>query len=247
MAGSVSIPTHRPVWLLFETLIWVLTMAVSALLVSYVAALGYLALVPEGAFEGSIEQALALLDDDGIFAALHVLALGGSSLLLLYGIIRVQHIANVRQVLGLVMPGPWIAGVWLAATCLLLLAEYGVMTAFDLPMAPEEELVPFRHAPWLTALAVVVIAPLWEEVVFRGYLHSCFAHSVIGPAGAILLTSALWSLGHPHFSGPQLLHIFVFGVLLGLARHTSGSSLLPVAMHAMSNGVVIWHLQHLAN
>lgn len=244
MTGSISVPIYKPVWLFFETLIWVLTMAVTAFVVSIVAALGYLALMTEGGFEGSVEQALVLLDNDGIFAAIHVLVLGSCCSLLLLGIVRVQQLTQVPRVLGLVIPGRWLGGAWVAVTCLLLLAEYGLVAALEQPVAPEPELTHFRQAPGLTLLTALIIAPLWEEVVFRGYLHSCFARSVIGPAGAVVLTSALWSMGHLQANSSQLLSLFVTGLVLGFARHSSGSSLLPAVMHAIINGAVIWHLQY---
>jgi membrane protease YdiL (CAAX protease family) len=84
-------------------------------------------------------------------------------------------------------------------------------------------------------LTLVLCAPLLEETVFRGFLFRGWAASSIRPAGAIVLTSAFWTLLHTQYGAPLLAVLFCEGLVLGYLRHRSGSTLLPMAVHALLN------------
>lgn len=96
---------------------------------------------------------------------------------------------------------------------------------------------------WLipSALTFVVGAPVLEEMVFRGVLFRGWAASRIGPAGAVVLTSALFTGIHAQYTAPELAMIFCDGLVLGLLRHRSGSLLLPMALHALVNLYCVLH------
>src|SRR5260370_238343 len=49
-------------------------------------------------------------------------------------------------------------------------------------------------------LAVVIAAPVSEELLFRGFLHRGWAPSWLGIAGTIILTSALWAALHQQYN-----------------------------------------------
>lgn len=85
------------------------------------------------------------------------------------------------------------------------------------------------------AAALGIAAPVSEELVFRGFLFRGWAASRLGPAGAVLLTSALWAAVHTQYDPPILAAIFGFGLLLGWLRHRSGSVLLPMLLHGLHN------------
>ncbi|MEF2148404.1 CPBP family intramembrane glutamic endopeptidase [Aquilutibacter rugosus] len=84
-------------------------------------------------------------------------------------------------------------------------------------------------------LAVAVLAPVFEELFFRGFLYKGLANSRLGVNGAIVLTSLLWAVIHLQYDWYPIFMIFVMGVLLGLARHRTGSIGVPIAMHAFNN------------
>jgi hypothetical protein len=80
-----------------------------------------------------------------------------------------------------------------------------------------------------------VVAPVFEELFFRGFLLAGFASSFLRPAGAVLVTSASWALIHLQYDLYGMVTIFVLGLLLGAARLASGSVLLTIGLHAFSN------------
>jgi membrane protease YdiL (CAAX protease family) len=49
---------------------------------------------------------------------------------------------------------------------------------------------------WLLGIALVIAAPLTEEIVFRGFMFRGLQASRVGPVGAVILPSAIWALMH---------------------------------------------------
>jgi membrane protease YdiL (CAAX protease family) len=88
---------------------------------------------------------------------------------------------------------------------------------------------------WLLVLALVVAAPLAEELVFRGFMFRGLAASRVGVPGAILIPSAIWAVMHIQYSAFYLVHIFIIGLLLGWLRWRSGSTTLTLLLHAIIN------------
>jgi membrane protease YdiL (CAAX protease family) len=91
----------------------------------------------------------------------------------------------------------------------------------------------------LLALALVVAAPLMEELLFRGFLFPGYARSRLGPWGAMVLTSAAWAVMHIQYEAFYLVHIFILGCAFGWLRWSSGSTLLTVILHAIVNAVAL--------
>ncbi len=85
-------------------------------------------------------------------------------------------------------------------------------------------------------LAVVVMAPFFEEVIFRGLLLSRLLRSV--PSWAAVLLSAA-AFGGVHLADPDAVFVvpglIVIGLVLGFAALWSGSLGLPIMIHAGSN------------
>jgi membrane protease YdiL (CAAX protease family) len=91
------------------------------------------------------------------------------------------------------------------------------------------------NALWLLAIALVVAAPLAEELVFRGFMYRGLASSRVGVPGAILIPSAIWAVMHIQYSPFYIFHIFVIGLVLGWLRWRSGSTILTLLLHGAIN------------
>lgn len=85
---------------------------------------------------------------------------------------------------------------------------------------------------------MVFLAPVVEELVFRGYFFQAWRNSWLGLWGTTIVTSVLFTLVHMG-QYPMLVlgMLFCFSVLLGLAREKTGSVYVPMAMHAVNNFV----------
>ena len=91
----------------------------------------------------------------------------------------------------------------------------------------------------LTGFCLVVVAPLVEEIVYRGFLYRGLASSRLGAGGAILVSSFLWAILHVQYEWYEVAYIFVLGLFLGLVRARTGSVLPPMAFHAVQNLVAM--------
>jgi membrane protease YdiL (CAAX protease family) len=88
-------------------------------------------------------------------------------------------------------------------------------------------------------LAVVVAAPLMEELLFRGFLLPGYAASKLGPIGAVALTSLAWAVMHVQYEVFYVAQIVILGCIFGWLRLRSGSTLLTIILHAVVNSVAI--------
>ncbi|MFP3938282.1 MAG: CPBP family intramembrane glutamic endopeptidase [Phycisphaerae bacterium] len=92
--------------------------------------------------------------------------------------------------------------------------------------------------PWLALLvfAAVVLAPVSEELLFRGLLQSAARRHLGNAWLAVLLTSAAFALLHLRI--PQtVLPIFILSLVLGYTYERSGRLFSPILIHMLFNGV----------
>ena len=87
----------------------------------------------------------------------------------------------------------------------------------------------------LGLISVVIIAPLAEEFLFRGFLYSQLSRTVLGGWGAIIFTSFIWTIIHSQYELLILVVVFIFGLFLGYIRFAYNSLALPIALHAVNN------------
>lgn len=89
----------------------------------------------------------------------------------------------------------------------------------------------------LTLLGAGVLAPISEELYFRGLLHGWFRPR-FGLWVRVLLSSALFGLAH-FDSLAVVASSFVLGVANALLYERSKSIWVPIAMHALTNSVAV--------
>ena len=144
---------------------------------------------------------------------------------------------SVRYYLGLTRASWKTIALGLISVVLLGLTYDWVSTAAGRPDIPEFMVNAYRTAGFAPLLWVAVIlgAPLAEEIFFRGFLFKGLERSPIGGWGAILLTSLSWALIHLQYDLFDIGSIFALGLLLGVFRLKTGSILPPLAMHLLQN------------
>lgn len=94
------------------------------------------------------------------------------------------------------------------------------------------------------AFTALVLAPLFEETLFRGVLLPVLGRW-LGPGVAVVLSAALFAAAH--LSLAELVPLFVLGCGLGLLRLRSGRLAATVLMHALWNGLTFANLLLLAS
>jgi len=90
----------------------------------------------------------------------------------------------------------------------------------------------------LLVFSFVFLAPLQEEVLFRGFLYRGFAPA-LGMWPAILLISAMWAITHVQYQWFFVGEIFALGIAFGWLRAKTGSLLLTFILHATVNAMAI--------
>ena len=90
-------------------------------------------------------------------------------------------------------------------------------------------------ALWLLVIAICVVAPVTEELLTRGFLYRGWSESVLRPAGAIVLSSLVWTAMHLQYDPFFFAEVFSIGLLFGYLRYRSGSILLTVILHGLNN------------
>ncbi len=102
-------------------------------------------------------------------------------------------------------------------------------------------LTPRGRAEVLLGLFLVVIVAATEETIFRGYLILRFTPITGSPLAAILLSSAVFSLGHGYEGTAGVATVAFMGVMLGLVYVWRGSIVAPAVMHFLQDflGIVL--------
>jgi membrane protease YdiL (CAAX protease family) len=86
----------------------------------------------------------------------------------------------------------------------------------------------------LRIVAIGILGPISEELVFRGGFYSRLA-TRLGAAGAILGTAAIFTVMHYGYSWTSLAFVFADGLIFGYARYKTRSVYTPMAMHVIGN------------
>lgn len=107
------------------------------------------------------------------------------------------------------------------------------------PMSFVDEIMPTAHPLWLLVVAMVVVAPIYEEVMFRGFMWVGLAKSQLGFWGASVLTSLVFALIHGQYTHVELVAIVALAMVFSYARAKSGSLFLPITLHIINNGLAM--------
>ncbi len=152
---------------------------------------------------------------------------------------------SVRETLALKPVSTRQLTFWVGVYGLYQAAAITLHTLVDIPVDDfVQDMAGQPHV--LMALTLVLLAPVLEEVVFRGYLFKAWRHSWLGVSGTIVVTSALFvSLHLGQYGWAILGQLFVFAIILGLAREKTGSLVTPWLLHLLNNLMAVILIMYL--
>ena len=193
------------------------------------------------------EDATALVEGVGELSALGAVVLLVSTQLSLL-VVAWLFVFRPRALAGLpAFPGPdprraimtgvgYGAVAWLVTSLLLnlmalLLEQIGIEAT---PQAAEQAIGMLD--PWLVVLAVVVLAPIAEEIFFRGIVYNAWLREG-GRRWAFFGSAALFAL--IHLSLVAAVPIFLLGLALAWVYERTGTLLAPIAMHVTVNAITV--------
>lgn len=105
---------------------------------------------------------------------------------------------------------------------------------------PIERLLSSTTAIYVFAIFGIACAPLFEEIIFRGFLFKVLA-DISGPGTAVSVTAILFALLHlPQLWGSWagVALIFVVGYVLSFVRQRSNSLIPSFIIHTSYNGML---------
>lgn len=131
--------------------------------------------------------------------------------------------------------------VYFVASALLILLASQLFPWFDVNQAQDTgfDQLNFRYEYILAFMTLVIIAPIAEEVLFRGYLFGKLRQFVPIWA-AILATSILF--GFVHGAWNVAIDTFALSVVMCLLRLATGSLWAPILLHMAKNGIAFYIL-----
>lgn len=180
--------------------------------------------------------------------------------------------------LGPALRNTWLGTLWAItwpAVVVMFFVQCGESLLASMLTVPEQPTVAYAKSlsggeVWLFFVLAAVLAPLMEEVVFRGILFQALrstffewkvaAAAEVPPTGilkvlttylgatvfatsarvdlvAVVLSSAMFSVGHLQFEPALLLLLFGMGVVLSELFRRTGTLWTGILLHALCNGL----------
>jgi membrane protease YdiL (CAAX protease family) len=148
---------------------------------------------------------------------------------------------GVRDVLALRAPSPGRALLFLAGFLVLCAATESLTRALG-----EGKVEPWSFPAAVLALrvlGVVVLAPVSEELLFRGLLYQKLSRNGERPWRAILIVAVLFALSHYRPGGDAMAITIMLGqplvdsIYFGVARYRTDSVITPTVLHMIGNSI----------
>lgn len=177
------------------------------------------------------------LGEDGIYISLSSIAVA------LVCIPLIKFLAARRSVapaalLGLRQVEARVIVAWCITLAIFVLASDLLTTSLGRPIVPEFMTnVYARSPPLLLLVALVVAAPAFEEVFFRGFLMGALRATGAPVLVAAVAPALAWAAIHLQYDLYGIATIFIMGLLLSAARLKSGSVAPCIAMHCLANSI----------
>ncbi|WP_299405641.1 CPBP family intramembrane glutamic endopeptidase [Acaryochloris sp. IP29b_bin.148] len=180
------------------------------------------------------------LETNGLVLSIATILAGLGCSGLIYTVLKVRPALTVHQYLALRKPRwtSWL--IWNGLLLALMQFSDAILRAFKHQETFTTQIYQTAHSPLLLYLAIVGVAPLFEELLFRGFLFQGLQSSRLGPRGAIVITALGWAVLHVQYGPLVISQIVCFGLLFGMARWRTHSLFIPLSMHCLNNFLSLW-------
>ena len=220
-----------PIWVVAS---FVLAQVIVGLLITLVRTLGV-------SFEGINETILSTVLTAVIYVISIVIVIGLPWLVKKYRTSKAElGLTRYPEWLDLLLaPAGFVVYILLSALFMAFAMSY--MTFIDFDQVQEtgfSQLGP-RYEYILAFISLVVLAPVAEEILFRGYLFGKLQKNVATWI-AILITSAVFAA--VHLAWNVGIDVFALGIVLCLLRIVSNSLWPSILLHMLKNGIAFYFL-----
>jgi uncharacterized protein len=202
-------------------------------------------LSPGMGYNEILDSMTEIFNNLGLYQSIATIVSGIAGIALIFVFIKLRERANIGEYLGLNKIS--LRGILLALAVVIVFyaATIGVNTLAG--STDNEKIMYDLYAssvwPVLFWIAVVVFAPAFEEILFRGFLFEGFRQSRIGAFGAVIITAVVWAMLHAmQYSMINVVWILVLGIVMGIVRVQTKSLWNTIAMHMLVNLVGMFEI-----
>lgn len=151
--------------------------------------------------------------------------------------IRLKNSLSIKDYLCINIPVGKTLFTWLGLLILLILITDGLSYFLGKEIVPQGTIDTYLSSEYnfLFFLSILVFAPLFEEILFRGFMLMGMKPKEGCPVFAIVLSSLVWTALHIQYDVYYMGLIFITGLLLGTAQVRTGSIIVPIVLHFSSN------------
>jgi membrane protease YdiL (CAAX protease family) len=237
VSNPAAINSARRPWGFWFTLLFSGIIAVAHVGVSLVVALGFGGVAQYRNPKPNIDEYFRGIESNGLYLSVATIAsaLACGALILFFA--KLRRGMTISEYLRLTPVPAAQLFKWLLIVALFVVASDVTNLILGRQVVPR-----FMSEVYATAgnlpllwLALIIAAPLLEELFFRGFLFAGLASSRLGDAWTIGITSFAWGVIHTQYEVIDVFTICALGVILGLARLKTDSVYTPIALHSFTN------------
>lgn len=231
--SSMNSETQNRKWGFWGTLFWGFLIFIFYTIVQVVVFLVYSQVVQGGITEELIRK----IEYNGTALSLATFATTILCGLAVLGVIKLKKYSNLKEYLAINKISFSDVKYWIFIVIVLIIAMDTLTYALGKPIVVEFMTAIYNSTShyWLLFLALIVAAPIFEELFFRGFLLSGLSATFLRPIGAIIVTSMVWAAIHMQYDLYGIFSVFVMGIVLATARLKTNSIFTTIIMHAIMN------------
>lgn len=225
------------IWGFTGTLIWSGVIAFSFILIQIITMIVYIGLNNPDINPEDIEGVMSQAQYNGLFLSFATLATFLGCSLIMFGIIKLKKGANIQHYLGLNSVDYKTTRFWLLVIIGMIMISEAITYLLGKPLVPEFVTTVYSstNSVWVLWIAIVIAAPIFEELFFRGFVITGLSNTFMGPVGAIVISAITWASIHVQYEIYLIFTIFIFGLVLGFVWLKTNSVLLTIGLHMFMN------------
>jgi hypothetical protein len=235
--SAPGVPPPR-VWGPWATIAWTILVLILMVVTQTLVVIVFIVMAARGEQSPDrIAQIIPSLANNGLVLSVATFCTTLICSAVVIGIVKLKSGSKLKDYLGLIRPNGRQLLRWAVVTTVFCVTFDLINVLLKKPIVTEFMTKAYASSgsPWMLWLAVLVAAPLFEELFFRGFVIKGLAESRLRWQGAVLISSGLWSLIHVQYNVYELVWVFLLGLILGVARVKTGSTLLTFLLHLLVN------------
>jgi membrane protease YdiL (CAAX protease family) len=227
-----------------------LILAYSAIVVVAFVVANFLVLFLIGLFQGFFGSVTNYINVNLAGVLIDVIAYGSMFAVVVLAARHLMREPLTKKLLGFTRGYRWKDLIFAIAGVVGYFVLAGIVTAIVVHFVPgfnaeEQQNIGFSGelggvTKWLVFVLLVIVDPIFEETIFRGFLYGKMRQKGVPVWVAVLVTSVLF--GAAHLQWNVGISVGALSVMLCLAREYSGSLNASITMHGFKNAIAFYYL-----